>query len=1141
MADLLYAYAFAYRWGARAADDDPHYDPVIEAATAPLRRHLVAVRAAGADAASKSFLVGDVKFVREVFTFEVYLDIAPADPDWNAVVAPPWSTLPWHVLALMEEAVSRGWAAFSEAEAKRRGVPWLDLVRPQELKARLAALVTEFEREAFRPPALRAHVGDEEARRRWRALAAFHAASGHFLVTNGPYKLKAWSANGVTLEAFRDLSYPLGVGSYDAYAVPRRGFITKVERNGERLTVFGDIEVVEKFQRSHRLVRTPLKSVPGALLQRAAPECRYVITDAQGRVALAGTAPLGPDGELPDRFERPPAIGRLYLVGRHRRQRQHRECRNPSHTVARPSPALSRATSNPQWHREWPKRVWPSTSAARSPTSPWRWTAGRVSAKVLTTPRAPEEGVLDGIEQHPAAAGLNAGGSRPDHPRHDARHQRAHRAQGRQDGADHHRGLPRLRSRWPTSTASSSTTSSCEKPPPLVPRDLRFGVPERIDGRGNVLLPLDEAAVRALAPKLQGRGIEAVAIGYMHAYLDGSTSGARATSCAELLPGVSISPLERGLARDPRVRALLDDVRQRLRAAADGPLSRPARRGAARARLRLPAAADDLGRRPHHAGDRAQVPDPPGRIRARPAAPSWPRRSPAQCGLDKVLSFDMGGTTAKICLIDDGEPQHSRTFEVARALPLPQGQRPAAAHPGDRDGRDRRRRRLDRPGRRAVAHHRRPGQRRRRAGPGLLRPRRHRAHRDRCRRGARPHRSRLLRRRHASRCTPAAARRRARQRGRRAARSRSASTRPSASARSSRRTWPTPRACTPSSAARTCRTRTMIAFGGAAPLHAARLAEKLGIRRVVVPTGAGVGSAVGFLRAPVAYEVVRSRYVRLDDSFDAGLRQRACSPRCAPRPRRWSRPARREAGLIETRTADMRYRGQGHEIAVEPAGRRLRRRLARQAGGAFEATLRRDVRPHHPGPRGRDHELDAALGRRAGAAAAGPPQPPDKAAKPRGRRALSRSGGSGTCRRCRSIAAPTLRAGSVVPGPGGDRRGRDHHHRAARLRRPHQPDGRDRPRRGGPVTANMSGQRSALAHPPAGDVGPADRGRRGAGAGAGPHRLLDLHARGRRPVGRRVRSRAAPCWRRPSPARRATSTRWRARCVISWRSSRSTR
>ena len=59
------------------------------------------------------------------------------------------------------------------------------------------------------------------------------------------------------------------------------------------------------------------------------------------------------------------------------------------------------------------------------------------------------------------------------------------------------------------------------KPPPLVPREWRFGVPERMDGRGNVLIPLDEAAVRALAPKLKAEGIEAIAVGYMHAYLDG--------------------------------------------------------------------------------------------------------------------------------------------------------------------------------------------------------------------------------------------------------------------------------------------------------------------------------------------------------------------------------------------------------------------------------------------------------------------------------------------------------------------------------------------------------------------------------------------------------------------------------------------
>jgi N-methylhydantoinase A len=51
---------------------------------------------------------------------------------------------------------------------------------------------------------------------------------------------------------------------------------------------------------------------------------------------------------------------------------------------------------------------------------------------------------------------------------------------------------------------------------------------------------------------------------------------------------------------------------------------------------------------------------------------------------------------------------------------------------------------------------------------------------------------------------------------------------------------------------------TMIAFGGAAPLHAGRLCEKLGIRRLLVPAGAGVGSAIGFLRAPFSFEATRS-------------------------------------------------------------------------------------------------------------------------------------------------------------------------------------------------------------------------------------------------------------------------------------------
>jgi N-methylhydantoinase A len=108
--------------------------------------------------------------------------------------------------------------------------------------------------------------------------------------------------------------------------------------------------------------------------------------------------------------------------------------------------------------------------------------------------------------------------------------------------------------------------------------------------------------------------------------------------------------------------------------------------------------------------------------------------------------------------------------------------------------------------------------------------------------------------------------------------------------------------------------RTLIAFGGAAPLHAVRLAGKLGIERVVIPLDAGVGSAHGFLDAPIAYEVVRTLLVRLDaldrdliDTIFAEMRAEAEDVV------RLGAPV---GALQETRTAYMRYRGQGHEIAV---------------------------------------------------------------------------------------------------------------------------------------------------------------------------------------------------------------------------------
>ncbi|HTB39462.1 MAG TPA: hydantoinase/oxoprolinase family protein, partial [Reyranella sp.] len=110
--------------------------------------------------------------------------------------------------------------------------------------------------------------------------------------------------------------------------------------------------------------------------------------------------------------------------------------------------------------------------------------------------------------------------------------------------------------------------------------------------------------------------------------------------------------------------------------------------------------------------------------------------------------------------------------------------------------------------------------------------------------------------------------------------------------------------------------RTLIAFGGGAPLHAARLAEKLGITDVLIPASAGVGSAVGFLRAPIAFEVVRSRFVRLG-SFDAASVNAMFSEMEKEATGVVKLGAPPSATISISRSADMRYAGQGHEILVE--------------------------------------------------------------------------------------------------------------------------------------------------------------------------------------------------------------------------------
>jgi N-methylhydantoinase A len=113
---------------------------------------------------------------------------------------------------------------------------------------------------------------------------------------------------------------------------------------------------------------------------------------------------------------------------------------------------------------------------------------------------------------------------------------------------------------------------------------------------------------------------------------------------------------------------------------------------------------------------------------------------------------------------------------------------------------------------------------------------------------------------------------------------------------------------------KSCDGRTLIAFGGGGPVHGTRIAEKIGIRRVLVPSGAGVGSAIGFLRAPIAFEVVRSLYQRVS-RLDVA-RVSALLAVMAQEAADVVAKASFGAATRETRLAYMRYVGQGHEIAV---------------------------------------------------------------------------------------------------------------------------------------------------------------------------------------------------------------------------------
>ena len=285
-ADVLYPFLFAYRWGARNPRNRGQYDPLVDASTAFGRELLAGFRTVRVDTDIKDF--GDMKFTFKVPVVELFVKRRLADRQHVASVAPPWSSLPWHLIVLMEETVKRGWAAFSAEEAKRRGVSWLDVVRDQKIKDRMAGagrhvLAAEIcsrgvERDSSLRPKLKS---------RWSALKQFYKRRGHFLVTNGPYELVRWSGDTTVFQAFRDPTYPVGMGSFEQYTLPLRAYISKIEIRGDRLEILGEAEKVFRFQRSYRVVREPLTG--DATGQTRPVLCRYVVVGPEGDILNVDT------------------------------------------------------------------------------------------------------------------------------------------------------------------------------------------------------------------------------------------------------------------------------------------------------------------------------------------------------------------------------------------------------------------------------------------------------------------------------------------------------------------------------------------------------------------------------------------------------------------------------------------------------------------------------------------------------------------------------------------------------------------------------------------------------------------------------------------------------------------------------------
>ncbi len=558
----------------------------------------------------------------------------------------------------------------------------------------------------------------------------------------------------------------------------------------------------------------------------------------------------------------------------------------------------------------------------------------RFSAKVLTTYSAPEDAILEGIQQVLAKAGLTAGDiGMVIHGTTLATNALIERRGARTAliTTQGFRDVIEMRSE----SRFEQYDLNLVLPAPLISRSHRYTIAERIGADGQILKAIDRSEVESVAEAIAEGGYESVAVGLIHAYVDPRHEKLVREVLQARLPDLSISissevsPQMREFERfntvcanayvKPLMKAYLDRLVRRLgEIGADCPVFMMHSGGGI---ISLESASDF----------------PVRLVESGPAGGAiFAADIAARYGIKSALSFDMGGTTAKICLIKDQTPKTANSFEVARTYRFKKGSGMPISIPviemveiGAGGGSLAQ---IDSLQQIRVG----PESAGSEPGPACYQ-----------RGGERPavtDADLLLGRLDPDNFAGG-----------------SIKLSPEKSATAVARHVGKPLGLEQTTAAfgvsevvdenmaNAARVHavengedlsgfTMIAFGGAAPLHAGRLCEKLGIAQLLVPPGAGVGSAIGFLRAAFSFEATRSTYLRLS-AYDATAVKEALKE-LANEAEAFVRSCDRESPLLYERKAFMRFVGQGWEIPVILSEEDLADAGGLGIKGRFEAAYR---------------------------------------------------------------------------------------------------------------------------------------------------------------------------------------------------------